>query len=253
MSKQAITKADKAVQVAYTTVRQWEDKARDARSKAADLEADSGREILAGASAHEIAVKINAADLEAKAYDNAATEARTQLAEARTALLKAHAAEYDQQAEKARQSQDQMDEEVESLLARARELTGEDFEIVDRPLEVGEVRELSKFKVIHRAPMFAANAAAWIRCRLATGHDPRNSHELLGYGGSGTRLLPFWEQMDGVPPVFSRLAELEAVAELDDLEPEQGHQQTGPDGAYEEDALDPVEDADIIALTGASK
>lgn len=257
MSKQAVTKADKAVQAAYTTVRQWEDKARDARSKAADLEADSGREILGGASAHDIAVKINAADLEAKAYDNAAAQARIQLAEARTALLEAHADDHDAQAAKERKTRDQMNEQLEALLSQARDLTGQDFEIVPpRALAPGESRELTTHEQVMRAPRYSANAAAWIRCRLATGHDPRNFYELIHYGGEGKGTLPWEEQVGYIPPVFARLAELEAEAGVDALESDGSALNSAsddPDELYDLDALDPVEDADIIALTGANK
>ena len=197
-------------------------------------------------------MKINAADLEAKAYDNAAIEAWMQVADARADLLKANAAHYDAQAVKDRKARDQMDEQLESLLSQARELTGEDFEIVDRPLEVGEARELSRFTLTRRAPMLSANAAAWIRCRMATGQNPRNFHELLGHGGTGSRLVPFEDQVDGVPPVFARLAELAAEAELNDLEPE-GSKPGDSDELYDADALDALEDADLISTMGISK
>lgn len=254
MSTQAINKADKDLEAAYQTVRQWEDKAREARSQAAQLEADSGREILAGGSAHDIAVKINAADLEAKAYDNASAQARAQLAEARTDLLEAHAADLDTQAAKARRARDEMDERLEALLAQARDLTGEDFEIADRPLELGEVRQTPKYTQAHRAPMFAANAAARVRCFLATGHDARNAYELREHGGFASGLQMWSELVDGDPAVFTRLDELEAQAGLNALEkdaqvPAAQHGNSSPDELYDEDKLDPVEDADIIALT----
>lgn len=92
------------------------------------LKRTAGEQILAGGSAHDIAVKVNAADLEARAYDQAAHQALQKMSSAARNLLDIHAEDYSRQHDKAGKDLKAHMEKVNTLLGQLQDLEGCDFE-----------------------------------------------------------------------------------------------------------------------------
>ena len=240
--------AEKALEVARTTVQQWEAKARDARSEAAQLDADSGAAILANpTAAHDIAVKINAADLQARAFDSAAAEARQQVKARRRELLEAWAAQYDKDAATARKEHDEHKAKINELLAQLKDLDGWEYKPADAPTEPGSSYTIGRSAHLHQVWRRALNRAAYCRFALAEGMHPAGASSLRQYGGDVA-----WSEDIGSVVGPTPEAALQYLAELD--RERAGQSVPGSESADgPDDEFDPVEDADLISAMGGTR
>lgn len=199
-----VENAEKKLETARTTVRQWEEKARDARSEAAMLDADSGAAILADpTAARDIAVRINESDLQARAYDGAAKEARERVKAARRELLEAWTAHYDKEAEKAKDAIDAHQAKLDVHLAKLKELDGWEFERKEFTPQVGDSYTPSVGAELARTHRNAVNSAAYIRYYMGTGSTPQMALDLRNYGGVGGFGVPMYEVLDDQPAVVA--------------------------------------------------
>lgn len=235
--------AEKAFETARTTVRQWTNKARDARSEAAEHDAGAGAAILSGSSANDIAVKINAADLQARAFAQAATEAEKQVKVARRELLEAWIAQYDRDATEAKQERDDHKTKVDALLVQLKELDGWDYKPVDAPTEVGSSYAIARSAHLHAQWRKALNQAAYCRYSLAEEKYPTGALNLREHGGD----VAWYEDMGDVISSSPRAA-VEYLAALD---PQQAFRVAPAKDI--DDELDPMDDADIMAAAGGTQ
>jgi hypothetical protein len=110
--------AQNAVAAAESVVQKWEKKAADARAEAARLDAESGAAILEDESAAErITLNVQTWERKARAFDQAAGEARQKLQAARKDALEAEAREEDKLAAAARRAAEAHASKVAALLA----------------------------------------------------------------------------------------------------------------------------------------
>lgn len=120
--------AQAAITKAEAVVADWERKAAEARAEAARLDAESGAAILEDESAAEnITLKIQAQERKARAYDQAATEARRKLRAAQRDALEAEAREEDKQAAAASKVLQAHNDKVDGLLMALKDLEGCDY------------------------------------------------------------------------------------------------------------------------------
>lgn len=243
--------AEKALETARTTVRQWQDKAAGARAEAAELDANSGALILADpAVADEISIKVDACHRRARAFEGAAQAAREQVQEARRALLEAWIAQYDKDATKVRGEYDEHKAKIDALLAQLRELDGWEYQAVEAPTEIGASYTIAHSAFLYRQWRQALNSAAYCRYALAEGMHPAGAANLRQHGGD----VDWYEDMGAVmgsTPAAAR----QYLAELDQERSGQvvpgAKPSTGPD--VDDDDLDPVEDADLLAAMGGKR
>lgn len=167
--------AQTAFEDAQGVVTEWEDKARAARSEAAELEADAGAAILADpTAADEIATRIHARQMTARTYDQAAAEARKQLSAARRELVQAWADEYDRRAKAAEKKLEKHNAAIDALVEQIRELDGghpwtlQAKEARD-PIYGSETIVTSKAAIMADEVAAARNAAEHCRYVLAHG------------------------------------------------------------------------------------
>lgn len=252
MATTNLQKAEQALEAARATVTEWTDKAAAARAEAAELDANSGAAILADPTiADDISIKVDACNRRARAFDGAATEARSQLEAAGRALLEAHAEQYDREANKARKNREAHDAKIGALLDQLEELDGvpymdgrevERVKRNDPNLYTGRtIMARSVSDELAQAHTYARNACAYIRFYLATGKHPINPIHLSMHGGFAGSLASLSDLVDGTPPVFAQLATIGADPEFD----------APVTDAHEDEVeseLDPVLDADLIRL-----
>jgi hypothetical protein len=247
--------AEATLETARTTVRQWQDKAAGARAEAAELDANSGALILADpAVADEISIKVDACHRRARAFEGAAQAAREQVQAATQVLLETHAADYDKQAAKARKTLEEHIAQVGALLDQLRELDG--VEYVDGRTHfnarsqgdvyvAGTAPDTTTYR-LHREIMSSTNKAAYIRYYAATGSHPGNAAQLRQYGGTTTGGLALWELMEETPAVIAQITNLNVAPTTEDS------LDANTVGTHDNE-LDPVEDADILAMMGGTR
>ncbi|WP_176337804.1 hypothetical protein [Kocuria salina] len=248
MAATPVQKAEKALETARTTVRQWQDKAAGARAEAAELDANSGALILADpAVAEEISIKVDACHRRARAFEGAAQAAREQVQEARTALLEAWAAQYDKDAATAKQAHDEHKVKINELLAQLKDLDGWEYKPADAPTEPGSSYTIGRSAHLHQVWRRALNRAAYCRFALAEGMHPAGASSLRQYGGD----VAWSEDMGSVVGPTPEAA-LQYLAELDRERTGQSIPGSEPaDGP--DDEFDPVEDADLISAMGGNR
>lgn len=240
--------AEKSLETARTTVRQWQDKAAGARAEAAELEANSGALILADpALAEDIAGKIHATEAKARVFEGTAQAARQQVQEARTALLEAWIAQYDKDAATARKEHDEHKAKINELLAQLKDLDGWEYKAADAPTTPGSSYTIGRSAHLHQVWRRALNRAAYCRFALAEGMHPAGASSLRQYGGD----VAWSEDMGSVVGPTPEAA-LQYLAELDRERTGQtipgSEPSDGPD-----DEFDPVEDADLISAMGGNR
>lgn len=114
---------------AQKVVDEWEAKASTAREEARRVDSESGREILENPNAAEkITLKVQTLERTARAYDNAAAEARDKLKDVYRKHVEAEAKQLEKDATTMRRDADKHRAEVEKLLARLKDLDGVEYE-----------------------------------------------------------------------------------------------------------------------------
>ncbi|BCW62473.1 hypothetical protein [Arthrobacter sp. StoSoilB22] len=115
--------AQAAVTKAEQTVAEWERKASDARAEAARMDGESGAAILEDESAAErITLNVQTLERKARAFDQAAAEARNKLLAAQKDALEAEAREEHKEAAALRKKADTHDAKVAALLGELEKL-----------------------------------------------------------------------------------------------------------------------------------
>lgn len=161
----SIEQANAAVSKAAGVVTDWEKKAAAARAEAARLDAESGAAILEDESAAErITLNVQTWERKARAYDQAAEEARRKLLVAQREALEAEAREEDKQAAGARKAADAHVSKVAALLNELRDLDGVEY-VVGRALE-GYARDHNLAPIPRSAGLANAARAHEVRAAL---------------------------------------------------------------------------------------
>lgn len=241
MTTNAVKAAEKAYDDAASTVTEWEDKARAARSEAAELDADSGAAILADpTAAREIAVKINEADLQARAYDGAAATARQQLDETRRRLIEAWADEYDRRAKAAEDKAEKQSKAIDDLVEQIRELDGGHPWTIqkEQPVLNGPGVTASKLDLLEEEAAAARQSAGY--CRHVLQHGGVRSHPADLYYFATPPAEPF----DKIGRPIRR--DVTAQGKPSPQQPAPAHK--GARADRDEFELDPEWDADLIEL-----
>jgi hypothetical protein len=174
--------AQNAVTKAEGVVAEWERKAADARAEAGRLDAESGAAILEDESAAErITLNIQTWERKARAYDQAAGEARSKLLAAQKGALEAEAHEEEKESAADRKKADAHEAKVLILVAELEKLDGSGWErasFID-PVTgqrggqfIGLTGQLNSTSERH------AIRAAAIRYFLATGKAPNDFYEI---------------------------------------------------------------------------
>lgn len=172
----SIEQANTAVSKAESVVTDWESKAAAARAEAERLDAESGAAILEDESAAEnITLKIQAQERKARAYDQAAAEARRKLLAAQRDALEAEAREEDKQAAAASKVLQSHNDKVNGLLKALKDLDGVPYTIAPGELGVGLTPKSSA--LFHDARAHEIRAAL-IRYFIETGKITHEVHEL---------------------------------------------------------------------------
>jgi hypothetical protein len=195
------TKSTEAAQTAVTkaeaVVADWERKAADARSEAARLDREAGAAILADESAAErITLSIQAEERKARAYDQAAAEARRKLLAAQREALESEAREEDKQAAVARKTADAHSLKVASLLADLKRIDGCDYTPSSATDDYGSalgLRQNPKSTGLWRTVRVHETHAAAIRYFISTGTVPKDYYEL-----NDTLKTPFEGALDSL-------------------------------------------------------
>lgn len=174
--------AQTAVDKAQSIVTEWEAKAAAARAEAVRIDAEAGAAILADESAAErITVQVQSQERKARAYDQAAEEARRKLHAAQREAFEVEAREEDKQAAAARKKGEAHEAKVMALRDQLQELDGCGWErgpITDGitgavvGTQTGKGAEYD-FQVLRHN-----TRAAIIRYFMATGKMPRDWHDL---------------------------------------------------------------------------
>lgn len=201
-----IESARQGVEKAEQLVADWESKAADARGRAAELDANSGSLVLADeAAADSISLEIHSLERKARAFDQAAGEARRKLSEAQRKVLEGEAKEEERLADVARKTLDDHNTKVDGLLAQLKEIDECDYTVA--PMTESWARDLRltqnpKSYLLARELLRHEIRGSVIRFYLKTGKVARDLYELnsaLGttYSGIGTSIA----EEDGFPPV----------------------------------------------------
>ncbi|NMR29944.1 hypothetical protein [Crystallibacter degradans] len=185
----SIESAQTAVTKAAAVVTDWEAKAAAARAEASRIDSEAGAAILADESAAErITLQVQSQERKARAYDQAAEEARRKLHTAQREALEAEAREEDKQAAAARKAAEAHDAKVDALLAQLKDIDGCDYEpgrateswaadqgLTQIPAAVAKWDQADQHEV----------RAAVIRYYIATAKVPADYYELnIGLGTS---------------------------------------------------------------------
>ncbi|MET3949699.1 hypothetical protein [Arthrobacter sp. UYEF36] len=179
--EQATAAASKAADV----VAEWEAKAAAARAEAARLDAESGAAILEDESAAErITLNVQTWERKARAYDQAAEEARRKHVSAYREALEVEAREEDKQAAAAGKTAAALTAKVAALVGQLKELENVDFAAV--PVYVGSTGKnyaLPNSEILQATTRRHEVRAALIRYYIQTGtltNDVHDLNQLLG-------------------------------------------------------------------------
>lgn len=174
--------AQNAVTKAEGVVADWERKAADARAEAARMDAESGAAILEDESAAErITLNLQTLERKARAFDQAAGEARKKLLAAQKEALEAEAREEDKESAAILKKADAHDAKVAALVGELEKL--DECPWVREPLTATVTGETYG----HHAGLAGqlrfqyerhAIRAAAIRFFLATGQTPNDFYEI---------------------------------------------------------------------------
>ncbi|WP_284752633.1 hypothetical protein [Arthrobacter sp. efr-133-R2A-120] len=178
----SVEAAHTAVSKAEDLLSEWERKATNARAEAERLDSESGAAILADESAAEsITLKIHSWERKARAFDQAAEEARRKLAAARRDALEAEAREEDKEGSAGRRKAEAHSAKVAALVHQLEVLDECDWgrSPAKDPITgelVGSQRGLG-YRLTVEAERHEIRAAS-IRYFLATGRIPDSYFEI---------------------------------------------------------------------------
>ena len=178
----SLEQAQAAVTKAESVVSEWEAKAAAARAEVARLNAESGAAILADESAADrIALNVQSWELKAKAYDQAAAEARKKLQKAQREVLATEARDEDKESVSLRKQSEAHATKVEALKKQLEELDDCDWTrgpVMDTVTGHVGGWQLGKCGVLDFESERHAVRAAVIRYFLQTGKVPADYYEV---------------------------------------------------------------------------
>lgn len=176
----SIEQANAAAGKAAAVVAEWETKAAAARAEAARLDGESGAAILEDeAAAERITLNVQTWERKARAYDQAAEEARRKHISAYREALEVEAREEDKQAAAAGKASAAHSAKVAGLLAQLKELEGLDFAPVHIHSAVSGITiSTTASDALQRPARTHQIRAALIRYYLQTGTIGTDVHQL---------------------------------------------------------------------------